>query len=214
MAKINEIYVREIRDDLGRYPTWPPNQKPILGRIGFYNGRRAYFDWKHDLASLGVSLPTPQVGNQVGEFYASKNAVSYKYSTSAAKLGEASFKFGRSGAIAARSNALEQIYLPIGPLEAAIVRAITSNKLKWNKDWVIVTAIYRAASYTALISSSKKCSASLSTSVPISGSAFDIADPPWVVVCERRSRAGRKAATLHHIPYSHGARSATCSWSA
>lgn len=177
MAKIDEIYVREVRDDLGRYPTWPPNKKPVLGRVGFYNGRRASFDWKHDLASLGVSIPTPEVENHTGEFYASKNAVSYKYSTSATKFGEASFKFGRGGAVAARSMALELVTLPIGPLETAIINAIASKKLNWNKHWVIVTAIYRAASYTALISSSKKCNARLSTSIPISGPAFDIADP-------------------------------------
>jgi hypothetical protein len=122
-------------------------------------------------------LPKEVVSNHANEFYSSKNAVSYKYSMSAAKLGEASFQFGRSGAIAARSRDLELVSLPLGPLEQELSRAINNNRLQWNKKWVIVTGIYRAGSYTALISSSRRSNASLSTSVPISGLAFDIADP-------------------------------------
>ncbi|HEV7473530.1 MAG TPA: hypothetical protein VGN90_05755 [Pyrinomonadaceae bacterium] len=177
MAKINEIYVREIRDNLKRFPVWPPGQKPFLGQVGFYNGRRASFDWKTDLAALGLTMPAPQVGHNQSEFYSSKNAVSYKYSLSAANLGEASFKFGRSGAIAARSKDMELVSVPIGPLEKELAKAIANNRLNWNKKWVIVTAIYRASSYTALISSSNRSTASLSTSLPITGLYFDIADP-------------------------------------
>jgi hypothetical protein len=177
VANINEIYVREIRDQLKRFPVWPPNKKVVLGQVGFYNGRKASFDWKTDLASLGVKAPAPQVGSHSHESYHSKNAVSSKYSLSATHLGEAAFSFGRSGAIAARSRDLELISLPIAPLEKELARLIANNKLNWNRKWVIVTAIYRTSSYTALISSNNRSSASLSTALPITGPSFDIADP-------------------------------------
>jgi len=56
MAKIEEMYVRKTRDELGRYPTWPVQREISLGIIGFHNGRKATFDWKTSLVKLGINI--------------------------------------------------------------------------------------------------------------------------------------------------------------
>jgi hypothetical protein len=176
MGKIDKLYVREIRDNLDRFPVWPPYRKVTLGEVGFYNGRQSTFEWKHHLTDFGITLPSTDIENKSGEFYTSEDAVSYAFSTTASKIGEATFEFARNAAVAARSQSLEIHSLPTGKLEQEIVKAIDGG-LKWNRSWVVVTEIYRATSFTALISSGKSSSATLVTSVPISAGTFDIADP-------------------------------------
>jgi hypothetical protein len=177
MGKVDKLYVREIRDNLGRFPVWPPYRKVTLGAVGFYNGRRATFEWKHNLSDFGITLPTPDVvENKSGEFYTSDDAVSFSFSATAANIGEASFAFARNAAVAVRSQSLQIHSLPTGKLEKAIAAAIAGG-LKWNRNWVIVTELYHATSFTTLISSGKKSDAKLVTSVPITSGTFDIADP-------------------------------------
>jgi hypothetical protein len=47
--------VREIRDELGRYPNWPIGHAIDLGQVGYYDGRNAEFDWRNTLTGLGRS---------------------------------------------------------------------------------------------------------------------------------------------------------------
>lgn len=176
MGKIDKLYVREIRNNLGRFPVWPPYRKVTLGAVGFYNGRRATFEWKHNLTDFGISLPPVDVEPKSGELYTSEGAVAYAFSTTATKIGEATFNFSRNAAVAVRSQSLQIHSLPTGKLEKAIAQAIALG-LQWNRKWVIVTELYHATSFTALISSSKKSSAKLVTAIPITTTTFDIADP-------------------------------------
>jgi hypothetical protein len=177
MARIPKAYVREIRDALGRYPTWPPNTPLTLGQIGIYRGRAATFEWRTSLVSLGVDLTPHPATNQINELYSTKNAVQLRFVANSAGQGEASFGFRRAGAVATQTHGLQFSSLPLDLLEAALLTAINSGQLRWNKRWLVVTGLFQAASFTALISSSRRASASITATAPGAPIVFNIADP-------------------------------------
>ena len=65
MSKVPKRYVREIRDNLGRFPIWPLVDDVPLGSIGFFSGRRAAFSWKRSLADFGINLKATGGANQI-----------------------------------------------------------------------------------------------------------------------------------------------------
>jgi hypothetical protein len=177
MASVAKIYVRQLRDDLGRFPKWPPTQPVQLGQIGFYLGRKARFDWRTSLTNLGIDL-TPSGGREeADELYATKKGVDFRFSLAAGNLGRAQFSFHKNAAVALQSFGLRFVTLPLGELETELAERIMSHAIRWNRKWVIVTGVYQTNSFTALVSGDRDGAAELATSIPVTTPAFNIADP-------------------------------------
>lgn len=176
MGKIDKVYVRTIRDDLGRYATWPISYPMELGMIGFYHGRSASFEWINNLENLGISVEPTAPQGLMDNMYCSKEAVTYNFNTeSGSKNGIASFKFSKNRTIASQGFDFEYSTIPLGVLSAKLSKAI-SDGLEWNSKWVIVTEVWMTKGYTALISGSKNSHTEIKTSIPIDNDIFNIAN--------------------------------------
>ncbi len=177
MSNIPKRYIREIRDNLGRFPVWPLVGAPPLGSIGFFSGRKAVFSWKRSLADFGINLQATAGGHEISELYTSKKAVKYRFGLGARNIGEAKFGFRQAGAVVTQCYELTLSTLPLGPLETELLSKINADKITWDKRWVVVTGIFAATSFTALISGGRRSEAELATQIPVNGIGFNIADP-------------------------------------
>ena len=152
MGKINEIYVRDTRDQLGRYPNWPVNQPIALGKIGYYIGRKAIFEWVTDLNTLGIPITIPNQQQLMSELYTSEDAVSISFEVdSVTGYSKALFDFSKKRSIATQGYDVGYQSLNIQDLKLSILDKI-DNGLVWDFDWVIITEIWTANGFTTLIS--------------------------------------------------------------
>ena len=175
MGKIQEIYVRETRDELGRYPNWPI-QRPIqLGSVGIYDGRLAEFDWVTSLATLGITVPPTRSQSLIDEMYTTLGAVNVKFEAATAG-NKAGFNFAKAMAVATQGYKTAYAFYELGPLQQAIVSAIVGEKVEWNLDWVVVTELWKSDAFTTLISGAKGSSAEISTTQPVPSGVFNVAD--------------------------------------
>ena len=177
MSKVPKRYVREIRDNLGRFPIWPLVDDAPLGSIGFFSGRKAVFSWKGSVSAFGINLKATGGVKQISELYTSKGAVQFRFDVGLNSIGEAKFGFRQSGAVATQCYDLSLSSLPLAALETELVKRIKSGQIKWDKRWVVVTGIFASKSFTALISGGRRCTAELATKLPVTGIGFNIADP-------------------------------------
>jgi hypothetical protein len=175
MGKIDEIYIRDTRDQLGRYPNWPVNQKISLGKIGLFYGRKATFEWETDLQSLGINVATPPLQQFMSELYTSENAVSLSFDIDASTgNSKALFDFSKKRSVATQGHEVGHQALDIAQLKSALISKI-ENGLKWNYEWVIITEIWSANGFTTLISNSKESRTEISATRNIV-SGFNVAD--------------------------------------
>jgi hypothetical protein len=177
MAKFRKIYVRRVKEEIGRYANWPIQRFLKLGYIGFYNGRKADCEWFTNLDKLGIILkPLPAQSLRM-ELYTSGNSVNLTFSIAdSSSYNTASFSFSKNASVATQGLNLSFSSVSISDLEIALIDNINNNKLKWNKNWVILTEIWESDSFTTLISGGKSSKAEISTNVPVASGSFNIAD--------------------------------------
>lgn len=177
MSRYYEIYVRNTRDELGRYPNWPINQKITLGKVGYYRGRTAVFDWETHLDDLGIEYKTTPAQQFMSELYTSQGAVSVKFNTDDGHgNSKASFDFKRKRSVATQGFEMGYLTLDISKLKDAILEKM-KNGLRWDYDWVIISELWAANGFTTLISNSSESSSEISTNLKIADPAFNVADP-------------------------------------
>jgi hypothetical protein len=178
MAAYRKRLVTEIRDTLGWFPNWPLHQHLSLGLVGYYHGWRKTFEWRTSLTSLGINHTLAGGQGLLDDIYATENAVQARFHTTGDDTNPmACFSFNRRHSLVAQCHQSTHVSLDIFSLQREILSAINSGTLTWDKEWVILTEIFNAKGFSALIAGSRKSSASLSASTRVSASAFNIADP-------------------------------------
>jgi len=176
MGKINEIYIRDTRDQLGRYPNWPINQEISLGKIGYYVGRKATFVWETDLSKLGITIANSSAQQLMSELYTSENSVSISFDVdSSTGFSKAVFDFSKKRSVATQGHDVGYQVLDLDNLKTQLLNKI-SKGLVWDYNWVIITEVWIASGFTTLISNSSGSHSEISASTRISNTAFNVAD--------------------------------------
>lgn len=176
MGTIDKIYVRNSRDELGRFPNWPLNKNVSLGSIGYYHGRQAKFEWTTTLADLNISATSVAPQAMMSELFTSKNAVSTEFHSATAKNpSHARFTFIKSSSVVTQGFEMGHQQLPVERLKKEIIDKIRRKEIEWDYDWVIITELWLASGFTTLISSSNKGSSVISANNS-QGQIFNIAD--------------------------------------
>lgn len=182
---------RELKKEFERFPNSELAESIELGRIGYYDNRKARFQWRTTLGNLNINT-TPKVFKDsfpcVDEIYTTGNAVNCTFSLGVNQYGNADFKFSKSYSIATQATGMTISGYDIVELERDILEAIEQNNLEWDEKWVVVTQIFQAPSYSLLISGNGNSEASLSTSIPISTTGFNIADSALGIVVARLNK--------------------------
>jgi hypothetical protein len=176
-ARIQKKIFEEIRDKLGWFPTWPIGANAELGKVGFFHGRNKEFEWVTSLEDLSIDLQPAGSQRVFDEMYATEAAVSCKFRVDPqANKRFADFSFGRRNSIAAQGYDMAFLELPINRLNELLVERISRGQLKWDYRWVILTQVFNATGYSALMAGSKNSSMSLAANIEAGVSSFNIAN--------------------------------------
>ncbi|WP_259068721.1 hypothetical protein HDF24_07400 [Mucilaginibacter sp. X4EP1] len=163
MSKIDRIYVKNSRDELGRYPNWPVNQNISLGNIGYYHGRTAKFEWTTTLHDIGITITTVAPQAIMSELFTSSDSVSSEFHSASAKQpSHAKFTFTKSNSVVTQGFEMGHQQLPIDRLKHEILDGISKKTITWDYDWVIITELWVANGFTTLISGSSSSSSVIS----------------------------------------------------
>jgi hypothetical protein len=188
---MQESFFRKLRDEFDRFPNTDFDDSIVLGQVGIYSGKRCTFEWRTDLATLGVSAPaytgsaTPPI---VDSAYSSSQGSTSSFSVDATSLGMASFAMPKAQSLATQALAMKSERYDIGKLEIAMQNAVNAG-LNWNRDWVIVTQVFPADAFTLLYSRSAGCEVDIKTGVPIQSPVFNIADAKLQLAISRTKGA-------------------------
>lgn len=178
MATYRKRLFVEIRNGLGWFPNWPLQQNLQLGMIGYYDGWEKNFEWRTSLSQLGISVQPAGTQGVLDEMYATEAAVSTKFEIEqSSNKPVASFAFSKRHSVVAQCHDSGHTSLPINQLQKLLIDKVTSGEIQWDKNWVILTELFRAKGFSTLISGSSKSSSSLSVGIPRTNPVFNIADP-------------------------------------
>lgn len=176
MSKIDKIYVRRTRDELGRYPNWPLNQGIALGSIGHFHGRKAKFEWRTSLKELGIDISEVAPQAFMSELYTSHDSVSSEFhAASGDNPSKAEFNFAKTSSVASQGFEMGHQQLPIDRLKNEIIKSINKG-VEWDYTWVVITELWLASGFTTLISSSKNSSSVIAANKVSDTKVFNIAD--------------------------------------
>jgi hypothetical protein len=176
MSKIGKIYLRKTREELGRFPNWPVNQKIQIGQIGYYDGRKACFHWETDLKFLGIQVPESAPDQLMSELYTSNDSVSVEFNTDQATgQSEAFLGFSKKYSVVTQGYGMAYKSIELGQLKDRLLQEI-GRGMKWDYDYVIITELWTAEGFTTLISNAKSGSSKVSAGSLLRQKPFNIAD--------------------------------------
>ncbi len=154
MASPVKLYQQEMHNNLGFFATWLPSTAIALGDFGVLDGGR--FRRVGSLKELGLGQPEVREGTAENVSYSASAKRSDNLSASAGTAiavggGELSIKFTSEGGYVFEALKMMQ-------MEVADRLTLASNLLKayeagrWQKEWLLIDALYRAESATILVS--------------------------------------------------------------
>ena len=177
---VGKKYSSIIKGRLGRYANWPINDPLALGQIGIYHGKTASFSWCTSLAELGVYIdPQPDTELvQMDELYTSRVRAEFTLDPEIPLTANACFRFTRASGIALQAYEMSCQRLPLDALAKELNRVLGFDSAQWNRRHVIVTRLWNARSFTALLSESRSARARVSANIAAGmGPIFNVADP-------------------------------------
>ncbi|MFE1293013.1 hypothetical protein [Streptomyces sp. NPDC058751] len=157
MAAIHEQYVDEMRHQFGYLAAWLPGTSVALGDVGVLDGRR--FSAHTSLAALGVGF-TSQPARTVSDLeYASAGQVDVEWHGRGSLLsgvpvgvdGRVTVSFKRSHATFFQASGCAT--RAIADLPAVEQALIDLGRVKWRREWVVVTEVVKAQSAAVIVSS-------------------------------------------------------------
>lgn len=195
---------REMKKQFDRIPNVELAERIRLGKIGFFDSRRAKFNWRTSLKTLKIKtepVPMSDFPPVIDELYTTEGAVSYEFGLDEKNIGSVNFKFSKAYSLAAQSIAMVSQGFEIDKLEEDILDYIRAGK-EWQRKWVVVTQVFTSPSFSLLIASGKKSEVKIGTKVPVEASGFNIADPKLnLVVTKAKWMAYRTLAKQNVTPF-------------
>ena len=195
MTELVEMYSKGVKKRFKNYwPAWPAFTRYQLGDIGTLNGH--VFQKVATLTELGLnSIPHTGVDTSQLDISSEKDvSITFKAAGQANPLftsignAEAGMRidFGQSGAfIVEAPQIVEDELTGLLSLQKAIVHAYTQGK--WDRDWLVITRLVRAASATVLISRSSQASLELAASGQLSAVVTALGDVNAGITLRRQS---------------------------
>jgi hypothetical protein len=154
MSSPVKLYQQEMHNNLGFFATWLPSTAIALGDIGVLEGGR--FRREASLKEFGISQPDVREGTAENVSYSASAKRSDNISGGAGTAvplasGQLSITFTSEGGYVFEAIKMRQ-------MEVADRLTLASSLLKvyeegrWQKEWLLIDALYRAESATILVS--------------------------------------------------------------
>lgn len=180
MASPVKRYQQEMHDNLGFFATWLPSTAIALGDIGVLEGGR--FRREASLEELGITQTKVREGNAENVSYSSSAKRSDNISVGAATAvpmasGELSVTFTSEGGYIFEAMNMKQIEVADRlSLASSVIEAY--EKGRWQKEWLVIDALYRAESATILLSEDASSQIVLKANAPaLPAGLLSLADP-------------------------------------
>ena len=173
MPSPREIVCRHFKKTNGMFLNYDSQLPVELGDIGIWNGKAAEFEKIETLDNLGI-LPVIKPQFVPGEDqYKNADKAEFK---SKGRSGLAAFDFTFGGKSRYALQAYDTLTESIEDTDLAnkICTAIEGG-LKWSGNWIVVTAVWKANSFTQLISSASDADAEICADIETEY-PFNIAD--------------------------------------
>lgn len=154
------------------------SQKPIhVGDIIYWDGKKAEFNLITTLDRLGINpkiSPSPVISTKL---YNSQSGVKSKF-TAKGITGMPTVTIEYRGASKYSLQAFETKIEKLDEIELAsdITDKIDSNSLNWDKDWIVITSVWKAKAFTKFITSEKKAEANIIANSSTINAPFNIAN--------------------------------------
>jgi len=154
MASPVKLYQQEMHNNLGFFATWLPSTAIALGDIGVLEGGR--FRRVASLNELGIGQPDVREGTAENVSYSASATRSDKISASTGTPvplanGELAITFTSEGGYVFEAIQLKQLEVADRlTLASRLLEAYEAGR--WQKEWLLIDALYRAESATILVS--------------------------------------------------------------
>jgi hypothetical protein len=154
MASPVKLYQQEMHNNLGFFATWLPSTAIAIGDIGVLEGGR--FRRVASLKELAIGQPDVREGTAENVSYSASARRSDNISAGAGTAvplasGELSITFTSEGGYVFEAIKMTQIEVADRlTLASSLLRAYEEGR--WQKEWLLIDALYRAESATILVS--------------------------------------------------------------
>lgn len=178
MASPVTTYQAEMHKNLGFYATWFPTDPIAPGDIGVFEG--GCFRRMTTLAELGVGTEVEVASAQADMQYTSSKGIEVNASAAAGVVAvgqaEVVLSFSDQGAFLFHASGVE-LHRLANRLALQAALADLQRKGQWEKEWLIVEAVYAAKCATVVLSNSQSAKVVISAQSKVPTGAPSLADP-------------------------------------
>jgi hypothetical protein len=179
MASPVKLYQKQMHNNVGFFATWLPSSSVQLGDLGVLEAGR--FRRVGSLGELGVSIGDVREGTPESMSYSAwadrKTSASVGASTALPLAkGELAIQFSQQGGYVFEAAAIRNIEIADRlKITAAILALYESGR--WQKEWLLVDAVYRADSATIIVSEDSASGIILNANADAPLGSLPLADP-------------------------------------
>lgn len=177
MSNYQKSITKSVRVEYGRFPNVEAARRLELGQVGTFDGKSAQFTWLRKLQDFGITqkqLTPDDIEGFVDEEFSIGEQTSVIFGAKENGLGYASLSLGTARSMIAQATSMRCLYLDEWHTRQAIIEAIESGT-NWSSDYLVITHLFVADSYSQFFSLSKGAEAEVNTSLPTTG-RFNLAN--------------------------------------
>lgn len=186
---------------------WPATRKISLGDYCTFDGWNAAFSWHGNIAKAGIEIAEISSKGQLDEQYTSSGSASIKFSASQGSGSTAEIAFRSKSSLAYQTKQGKTKFVHIDAVLSEMLDKIHSGKLEWRPEYIIVTEVLEAKSFSSFVSCENGASVKIVAPGVAVGAAFNIADTDLKLAVQSQSGMGYVSlATKDAFPYFVGHR--------
>jgi hypothetical protein len=179
MASPVKLYQKQMHNNVGFFATWLPSSSVQLGDLGVLEAGR--FRRVGSLGELGVSIGDVREGAPESMSYsawADKKTSASAGASAAVPLAKAelAIQFSQQGGYVFEAAAIRNVEIADRLKIAAAILALYESG-RWQKEWLLVDAVYRADSATIIVSEDSASGIVLNANADTPLGSLPLADP-------------------------------------
>jgi hypothetical protein len=195
VSAFRKSLTKAVLSEYGRFPNPEASLKMQLGQIGSYDGWGCEFNWHRRLVDLNISVSKPKqedIAGFVDEIFTIGRGTSIVFSGDVHGHACAHMTFEHARTLMAQATSMVCLSLDQQVLRRAIIDAIQRGT-QWGRDWVVLTHVFVADSYTQFFANSASAEVKLASDVRAALGGFNLADT------RIKLRVAAQRGTMHQL---------------
>ncbi|EMA2414906.1 hypothetical protein U2G71_004266 [Vibrio vulnificus] len=173
MFSSRERVIRGFKNKQGKFLQYEPANQLSLGDIFIWDGWHARVELQCSLKSLGIEFKKRQCQGRHDQHLSASKVKFFQCSSG----NEYALKLARKGCYSMQTFNTKCYSIDRLDLAKNISDYLQSGRDKWDKKWILVTDVWKAESYTRLVSSSWRGEAKFDVSSILDNEIVNIANP-------------------------------------